>query len=399
MPGENDNIESVKKELVRVTDEVKNIGEDIRKKYEKGAVVSEELKQKADEALSGMNGLTARLTDIEQKLARAGDEDAKPQRKSLGQMVVEDEAVASFMERRPGKSSVGFAVKAITSLTTDADGSAGAAIEADRVEGIQRLPVRRMTVRDLLTPGTTGSNAIQYVQETGFTNSAAPVAEGAQKPESTLKLALRTVPVQVIAHFIHASKQILDDAAQLRSLIDFRLRYGLAYAEELQLLNGDGTGVNLDGLIANATAYAAPFTPAGTLTVIDKLRLAMVQAVLAEYPATGHVLNPIDAARIVLEKDTTGRYIIGDPQQGNTTLRLWGLPVVETQAMAQDKFLTGAFRLGAQVFDREEANIEVSTEDRDNFIKNMVTVRGEERLALAVYRPEAFVYGDLGYVA
>lgn len=395
---ENTNIEQLSAELVRVTNEVKTIGEDITRKHAAGQTVNEQLKQKADEGLALMNQLNARLTDLEQKAARGvhGDDEAGPT--SVGDAFVQNEEVQDFMARKMSRATVRMGFKAITSLTTDADGSAGAAVAPQLIPGIQQLPVRRLTVRDLLTPGSTNSNAVQYVQETGFTNNAAPVVETEQKPESTLKLALRTVPVQVIAHFVHASKQILDDAPQLRSLIDFRLRYGLSYAEEIQLLNGDGTGANLDGLIPNATAYAEPFAPDAP-TIIDALRLAMLQAALAEYPATGHVLNPIDAARIELTKDTLGRYIIGNPGQSVGNLTLWGLPVVQTPAIAEDKFLTGAFQMGAQVFDREEANVEVSTEDRDNFIKNMVTIRGEERLALAIYRPEAFIYGDFGNVA
>jgi HK97 family phage major capsid protein len=128
------------------------------------------------------------------------------------------------------------------------------------------------------------------------------------------------------------------------------------------------------------------------------LRLAMLQAALAEYPATGHVMHPTDWARIETLKDGEGRYIIGNPQ-GSVQPTLWGLPVVTTQSIAVDKFLTGAFKLGAQVFDRWTARVEVATENEDDFIKNLVTVLAEERIALAVYRPEAFIYGDFGNVA
>ena len=110
-------------------------------------------------------------------------------------------------------------------------------------------------------------------------------------------------------------------------------------------------------------------------------------------PPTGIVLNPTDWFKIETTKDTAGAYIVGNPADG-TTPRLWGLPVVETPAMTVDKFLVGAFRYGAQIFDRMDARVEISTEDSDNFRKNLVTIRAEERLALAVYRPEAFVKGD-----
>jgi HK97 family phage major capsid protein len=186
----------------------------------------------------------------------------------------------------------------------------------------------------------------------------------------------------------------MDDIAQLRSIIDQRLLYGLAYKEEQQLLNGDGTGQNLLGIIPQATAYAAPITLTSP-TSIDMMRLAMLQAVLAEYPATGHVMHPADWAWVETLKDSEGRYLIGNPQ-GSISPTLWGLPVVQTQAMTIDKFLTGAFKLGAQIFDRWMARVEIATENEDDFIKNLVTILAEERLALAVYRPEAFIYGDFG---
>lgn len=68
------------------------------------------------------------------------------------------------------------------------------------------------------------------------------------------------------------------------------------------------------------------------------------------------------------------------------------------QAIGVDKALVGAFDLAAQIFDRQDATVEVSTEDQDNFVKNKVTIRAEERLALAIYREAALVYGDLGRV-
>jgi len=284
----------------------------------------------------------------------------------------------------------------LTSLTTAAAGSVGDAINQTRLPGVLELPQRRLTVRDLLTPGTMDSNTLEYVKETGFTNNAAPVAEGALKASSDIQFDLVSTSAKVIAHWMKASRQVLDDIAQLRSIIDQRLLYGLAYAEEAQLLNGDGTGQNLLGIIPQSTAYSAPFAPASP-QAIDTIRLMMLQAALAEYPATGIVLHPTDWTRIELTKNAGGDYIIGVPQ-GTASPTLWGLPVVTTQAITVDKALVGAFRLGAQVFDRWAARVEVATENEDDFVKNLVTILAEERLALAVYRPEAFIYADLGFV-
>ncbi|MDR0258514.1 MAG: phage major capsid protein, partial [Comamonas sp.] len=127
---------------------------------------------------------------------------------------------------------------------------------------------------------------------------------------------------------------------------------------------------------------------------IDRIRLAILQAILAEFPASGVVLHPSDWAAIELTKDDQGRYLIGRPQDG-TPPRLWNLPVVETTAIVQNTFLTGAFSLGAQIFDRMAVEILISTENDKDFENNMVTIRAEERLALAMYRPEAFVTGQL----
>lgn len=392
---------TIKAEHAKSVDAVKEIAQDALGKAQAGENAGKEFNQKADEALVKMNELTERVTDMDQKLARAAsfERDAAAA-KSLGTQFAEDEGVKAFLATEEKRGKAALMLKAtITTATTDAAGSAGAAVEATRLPGIVSPNDRRMTIRDLITPGQMDGSVLEYVKETGFNNNADTVAEGATKPQSDIQLELVSTTAKVIAHTAKASRQILDDAAQLRTYIDGRLRYGLAYKEEDQILNGDGTGQNLLGIVPQATAYAAPGgITADSPTAIDQMRFAMLQAALAEYPATGHVMNPIDWARIETTKDADGRYIIGNPQ-GVASPTLWGLPVVATQAMAADKFLTGAFALGAQVFDRWQARVEIATENEDDFVKNLVTMLCEERLALAVYRPEAFIYGDLGFVA
>lgn len=381
----------IKAEHKQAVDAVKAIAEEALGKAKAGEEVATSLKEKADEALIKMNTLTAQVTELDQKLARVKGHDDE-EHKTAGQIFAEDEKVKSFLATDPSSGKVDVRIKAtLTSLTTDAAGSVGDAIANTRLPGILPLPQRRLTVRDLLSQGRMDGNTLEYVKETGFVNNAAPVAEGGTKPSSDIKLDLVTTSAKVIAHWMKASKQVLSDISQLRSIIDQRLLYGLAYVEEGQLLNGDGTGQNLNGIIPQATAYAAPVS-LSDLNIIDVLRLAMLQAALAEYPATGHVMHPTDWASIETLKDADGRYIIGNPQ-GTTAPTLWALPVVATQAMTVRKFLTGAFKLGAQVFDRWDARVETGFVN-DDFIKNLVTILAEERLALAVYRPEAFIYGD-----
>lgn len=371
---------------------VKEMAEKALAEAGKGVKLEQADKDKIDQALTEFNGTKARLEDLEQKLARdtgRGDDSL-----TAGERFVADEQFKDFTAETRPRGRVQIDVKDISSLTTDAAGSVGTLVQPDRA-GPVSLPQRRMTIRALLAPGSTSSNAVEYDKEKGFTNNADTVAEGAAKPQSEIQYEEASAKVVTVAHWMRASVQILDDAPALRSIIDNRLRYGLAFREEVKLLNGPG-GTDLEGLVTAATAYAAP----GGLVAaqqIDTVRLAMLQVALAEYPANGVVMNPIDWAVIELLKDANDNYLIGQPQ-GMTPPTMWGLPVVPTQAMTEDKFLVGAFDLAAQIFDRQNDTVEVSTEDQDNFIKNKVTIRAEKRLALAIYRPEALVYGDFGRV-
>lgn len=390
---------NLEQDIQTIQNSLKEVSEQLKEhavKASRNAELSTWAKEKVDELLIKQGELQAQLTHAQQVLAKLetrGQEGGRHQ--SLGEQFVNNEAVRAFLARTNPRGRVDVTFNAaITSVTTDTDGAAGDLVQNTRLPGVVALPQRRMTVRDLLSPGRMDGSTLEYVKETGFTNNAAPVAENAVKPESSMKFDLVTTSAKVIAHWVKASRQILDDASQLQSIVDQRLRYGLAYVEEQQLLNGDGTGQNLLGIVPQASAYTAPITVSGA-TIIDQIRLALLQAELAEYPSTGIVMNPKDWTRVELLKDSQGRYIIGNPQ-GNAAASLWGIPVVTTPAMQENKFLAGAFRLGAQLFDRWEARVEVSTENQDDFIRNMVTILAEERLALAVYRPEAFVYGDFG---
>lgn len=383
--------------LASIKEQVQNLGSDLTEKVRAGADVSAELKEKTDKALSELGDVTTRLGDLEKRAARE-NEIGENEQKSLGELVVESAGFTNGDLQGGARGSI--RVKADRAAITTANTTVGAGrspgtslVPGDRRPGIIALPDRQLTIRDLVLPGQTSSGNVEYVKETGFTNNAAPVAEGAAKPYSDLTYDLASAPVRTIAHLFKASRQIMDDAPGLRSMIDGRARYGLRFVEENQLLNGSGTGQNIHGLVPQATAFAPAFTDADQ-TGIDRLRLAILQVVLAEYPATAFVLNPIDWAKIELTKDAGGNYIIGNPQ-GSLTPTLWNLPVVSTQAMAAGEFLTGAFSFAAQIFDRMDIEVLLSTENDKDFETNQISIRAEERLAFAVYRPEAFVTGDV----
>ena len=313
---------------------------------------------------------------------------------SWGDQVVASDALATI-RAAAGGARAQLALTPTASITSIGT-SGGALVRPDRVEDVA-MPRRRLTLRALLGTGTTGSNMVEYPRQVTRDNQAATVAELALKPESNYAWELKQAKVATIAHWVGASRQVLDDSGQLRTLIDGELRYGLALREELQLLLGDGVGTNVLGLIPQATAYDTTGQAAG-INKFDVLLRAVAQAETADLPATGVVVNSADWLKMQGIKDGQGKYI-GSGPMGTAMPTVWGLDVVPSNSMPTGKFLAGNFANAATLYDRMTPVVLVSTEDRDNFIRNAVTILAEERIALAVRQPAALIYGDYSAAA
>lgn len=354
-------------EIKAVLDRIGPLEEAVRKGFRPGAGASSpvDLKSTVVSRFSEDKGL-ARLRAGEQSKARISFEE---------------------LDTKSDLSQVEF--KTITS----AAGSGAALLQNERRPGIIEIPLRPLSIRDILPSRSTDAAAIEYVRESGFTNNAAMVAEGAAKPYSDIDFALQTVSVRTTAHLMKASVQILADAPGLASFAIRRGQGGLRIVEENQLLTGNGTGQNLTGLIPAATTFAHAGIPGGNAsTQVDRIRWAALQVRKSFYAADTVVLNPHDWALIELLKDTQGAYLFSAFTQG-APRRLWGLNVVESDALAQGAFMVGNFSLAAEIADRQGITVDISTENVDDFEKNMVSVRVESRLALQIFRPASFVYG------
>lgn len=385
--------EAIKAELEQIGKDVKAIAQQALDQATSAAGVSAETKAEADKLLTTQAEILGRVQSAEQILARIEQGNgSREDVKSLGELIAASEQAKAFNPQMRGSFSVTVPRAAIDSSS----GSAGTLIEPTRVPGIVGIPQQRLFVRDLLPIATTDSNSIEFVRESGFTNNANVVSENptGEKPESDLTFELDTAPVVTIAHWIRASKQVLRNAGQLQGYINNRLLYGLRLREEAQLLKGSGVGLNMNGIYTQATAYVNPGVTVQAETAIDRIRLMMLQVSLAEYDADGIVINPIDWAEIELTKTTDNAYLMANPR-GLLGPTLWGRSVVATKSLAANEALVGAFQLGAQIWQNEAANVTVSNQDRDNFVKNMVTILAEMDEALTVFRPEAFVKGSL----
>jgi HK97 family phage major capsid protein len=273
--------------------------------------------------------------------------------------------------------------------------STSGVLTIDRTPGITTEARQVLKVRDVLSARPTSMAMVDYVKVTTPLSNASPAPEGSLKFENQLQFASFSEKVRTIATWIPATKQILDDMAELLGFVQSSLPFYVNQEEELQLLAGDGTGENLHGLLPQASAFNAGLLNAHQgYNFIDVIGTAIKQINAAkEIDPTFVIMNTNDWWTLALTKDSFGRYILGDPQS-LTTPRVFGLSVVPTTSIAQGTFLVGSgSAAAAEIRDRMEMVVEISTEHADYFTKNLVAIRAEKRLALLVKRGASFVSG------
>jgi HK97 family phage major capsid protein len=368
---------------VKESDELKSLGK-----------VTADTKTALDNLGIEQRTLAERLASLEQKgllKGQEGDEGAKGD-DSFGAQFVKSQDYADFLAKGM-RGRFGLELK---NTVTNAIGLT----YSDRKPGIVPGQFRTLTIESLLSSMPTSSNAIDWVQENVFTNSAAEVAEGAQKPESSITLTSKTTPVTTVAHWIKVTKQLASDNKTLMAYINTRMVYGVNLRVENQLVAGNGTAPNLGGLTlaGNFTAHgytAASLTSAGlSNNRFDLIGKMIGDAQASEYPADAIVVNPSDWWTMRLSKDSQGRYLLGDP--GSTVSpSLYGLPVVASNAITAGQVLVANLGMAATLYNREGMAVDMSDSDSDNFTKNLITIRAERRLALAVEIPAAIRYGAL----
>ncbi len=356
----------------------------------------------SQETKSAINNLSAesikladRVAAMEQRMT-AGHEESDAAL-SIGEQFVKSEGFTALAEGRQSRARINIKTAIIN---TQPASTSQPLVQGQRLAGIVAPANRVLHMRDLLPVGRTSSNLIEFAKENVFTNNAGPTISGSPeqvenvtKPESAITFTLATEPVRTLAHFIPASTQVLADSPMLESYINGRLMYGLKLKEDTQILLGTGVNGQLQGLYTNRTAYSNS-SPVVYTTKLDILRNAIKQVQVSEYMPTGIVLNPADWMAIEVAKDSQNRYLFANPQSAAAP-QLWGLPVVVTNSVTAGTFLVGAFDMAAQLWDRQDAIVEMSLEDSTNFQKNMVTIRCEERLAVTIYRAAALVGGSL----
>jgi len=293
--------------------------------------------------------------------------------------------------------------------------------------GIQFDPMiprqqRTTRVRDLFPQAATSANLIEYFKVTGYADgdpnkgnvgsvreraaadgTSAPTGTATdtfgRKPKSNLKFESAQAAVRTIAHWEAAHRNVLDDEPALRATIDNELLYGLALEEDRQIIDGSGANEELLGILRTSdiqgyTQANNGATPAvATETKLDALRRAATLVGLANFDPRGYVLHDFDWEDIELTKTDQGQYILATNIAIGAQTQVWRQPVVATPAMPEGTFVTGAWGLGAQLYDRQQANVRTAEQHEDFFVRNAIAILVEERLAFAVKRPESFVKG------
>ncbi len=341
----------------------------------------------------------ARLLAIEQKMtAPSGMLGSGAGVSDIARKIIDSEQFKSFVgtnKRRSERIDVGsfFDTKTLVNAT----GQNQPLVPADIRPGILAPGQQQLTVSDLLPHVPTTSNMVEYARESAHTdNTQIQVNEGDPKGEDSLTFELLYSPVRTIAAWIAVSTQILTDAQALQNYIDSRLRFFNALKVENEILLGAGTGSEILGLIPQASTFDTTRVNPATDSFIDVVGLALTQASESYFSPDAIILNVKDWSKIQRIKTSTQEYIYTDPHNafGN---QLWGTRVVPSWNMPEGQFLVGSFSMGAAIWDRQQASVEISREHSDFFVRNLAAILCESRLALTVYRPTAFVYGGFPF--
>ena len=387
--------------LTKQQDALVDAHKEVMSALEKSEKLAKEKQDNIDQAIAKANETASLVTELSQKM-----DDLKKSAESAGQpaLTVRGQIAKSLdgdLKDRYAllKSGEARNIRLTLKEISTADVSTGMKREAfiDSLVSKERQPLR---IRDLLTIVPVQSDAVKYGKQVLRDNKARIVAEGTSKPYSDYKWEDATATIETIAHLAKLTLQALADAPRLAAEVESELRYGLALAEETELLNGDGSSGHLSGLIHNATGYSVPvgMDAGNVLTPIDRLRVAMLQIHLAYAVPDAHVLNPINVAEIDLlrrDPDKGGGYLFSRPDGDTGVARMWRLPVVESPSMAVNAFLTGAFRYSAHLYVRQGVAVAISTENDDDFEKNLATMRCESRIGIGVRRSYGLVTGNL----
>lgn len=333
-----------------------------------------------------------------------GTLDVQHERRSPGELVVADEQFMDWCKRAAAKGSMIGESPSVQLRNLIGGGTEYRALvaENDANGSSTLLPVgqpflvdtrrRRLFIRDLIGVQQTGLAAIPYVRElnpVANALSASTVAEGGTKPEATVQFTPDIAPVQVIAVVMPITTQIMEDAPTLMGYINGRLTYMLEYREEDEIIRGNGVTPDLKGILTYSGIQTQSTAGPGEYAITIGNAIAKIE--LVDGYADGVAMNPATYWAMVTHRAAggSGNFDAGAFSQSPVQY-VWGLPAVRTNSLAANQNLVGNYAMGATLFDRSQSGVRIFEQHSDYAAKNQVLLRAEERVALAVNRPDFF---------
>jgi HK97 family phage major capsid protein len=383
----------------KLKDQLDGISKSIDAKIEKSnSDVVNNVVEKANEIVkSEVSGMATKLNERLDAMEVANKKQFNSQKKVTFKSALKEALDNGAVEgiAKGNARSASFELKA--DMTTGADFT-GEVIAADRVPGYKFDPTRPVHVRQLLATGSTQSDVVRYVKESGYSNGAAATAEGTTLTQSDFDMTAADANVRKIGTYFRISEEMLADTPQLTSYLSARAPEKLLEVEDAQILSGDGTGSNLSGIITDAADFDTSSSGAFYQSVeaaneFDVIVAALNQLALLNYNADCIMVNPTDFNKILLLKDSTNKYL-KDQVYNGLQPSFSGVKVIQNTAIAAGTFLIGNFGVGTQLWVRQGVNVEFFREDGTNVRDGFVTVRVSERIALTNYLPNAFVNGS-----
>ncbi len=265
--------------------------------------------------------------------------------------------------------------------------SAGWAPESIRTGRVVEDAQRPIQIIDMIPAGRTGQAAVVYMEETTFTNAAAERAEAGAYAEAALALTERSNTVRSIGVSLPVTDEQLDDEAQVESYLNNRLPFMIRQRLDSQLLVGNGTPPNLEGIL-NVTGIQTQAI--GGDTALDAIYKAMdLIRVTGRAIPSGLILHPNDWQPIRLLRTADGIYIWGNPSEVGP-LSVWGVPLSVSDAITENTGLAGDFRAHSELVERRGIVLEVTDSHNTDFVNGRKMIRAGGRWAFVVYRPAAF---------
>jgi HK97 family phage major capsid protein len=335
---------------------------------------------------------TKRMDSIEVENKKALSNESSKTFKGALQKAFKDGAIDGLVKGSANASS--FEIKADMTMAADYTG----VVAGETVVGaIKYDPSRSQHIRSLIPQGSTDAQTIRFPKESGYSDNAAATAQGSALGQSDFDITATSVNVERIGTTMRITEEMLNDTPQLSSYLSARVPGKVLAIEDNEIMNGDGSSPNLDGLFTDGTAFTTSsgglfYQAIESANEYDVIVVALNQLSLLNYQADSILVNPTDLHKIVLLKSTANEYL---RQQIYTGVQptIMGIPVTTNTAVPNGKFLVGNLAQATQLWIRENLAVSFSRENSDNFEKNFVTVKCQERVALTNYQPNAIVQG------